>query len=86
MACTWGALLQPVTNYNHRKYRETDAIVTHYPGLIAGTVVAVLGSRTMQKPSLKPADERGWAWNGVFVWDIDVPLPEFTYVEDLLIA
>lgn len=85
MAYTWGALLQPVTNYNHRNHHETDGILTHYPGLIAGTMFAVLGSRTVQKPSLKPADERGWVWKGVFVWDKDVPLPEFTYVKDLLI-
>ena len=85
MACTWGALLQPVMNYNHRRYRETDGIVTHYPGIIAGAMVAVLVSRTMQKPSLKPADERGWVWKGVCVWNIDVPLPKLTYVENLLI-
>lgn len=85
MGCTWGALLHPVTNYIHRRYNETDSIAIHYPGVIAGTMVAVLGSRSMYKPPLKPADERGWVWKGVFVWNKDVPLPEFTYVEDLLI-
>lgn len=85
VACTWGALLQPVTDYFHRETRTADSLAFRYPGLIAGTMVAVLGSRTMQRPSLKPTDERGWVWKGVFVWDRDVPLPKFTYVKDLLI-
>lgn len=85
MDCTWGALLQPVTNDIYREYRESHRVVTYYPGITAGTMVVVLGSRTKKKPSLKPADKRGWVWKGVFVWDIDVPLPKFTYVKNLLI-
>ena len=85
VACTWGALLQLVRDYFHRETRKADSLALRYPGLIAGIMVAVLGSHTVQRPSLKPMGERGWVWKGVFVWDIDIPLPKFTYVKDLLI-
>ena len=79
----WGALLQTMSNIStFERDRET---ATKYNGVIKGTLVAVLGCNGHLRPSQKPAQDRGWRWKGVFEWDVNVPLPQFSEENKFLI-
>ena len=81
--CLWGALLLPVSNMStFERGRDTS---TRYRGQILGTLVAILGSRNVSKPSEEAAKDRGWMWKGVFEWNEKVCLPTFTEEHDFLI-
>jgi len=81
--CPWGLLLQPVTNY--RSFERDEDISATYKGLDEGTLIAVLGSRSIKRPSSKPVKARGWTWKGVYFWRQDVALLKFTEAVDMLI-
>ena len=79
----WGALLRPMSNIStFERGRDTS---TKYGGLIRGTLVAVLGSNALLKPSQMLAEDREWMWKCTFVWDEKVPLPTFVEEFDFLI-
>lgn len=80
---TWGALLLPMSNMS--TFERGGDTSTKYRGLIRGTLVAVLGSKSLSKPSQKPAESRGWTWKGTFEWDKEICLPTFTEESDFLI-
>lgn len=69
MACTWGALLQ------HR--------YTLFRAYCGDNGCCSWESQAFVKTSR--LERLGMARCTLFVWDIDVPSPEFTYVVDLLI-
>lgn len=79
----WGALLKPVSNFStFERGRDTS---TKYRGLVRGTLVAVLGSNSVSRPSQKSAGDRGWTWKGTFEWGEKVCLPTFVEEYDFLI-
>lgn len=79
----WGALLIPMSNF--RTFERGEDTSTKYRGLIRGTLMAVLGSNSISKPSQKPAEDRGWTCKGTFEWDEKVCLPTFVEEYDFLI-
>ena len=79
----WGALL--LTMSGMRTFARDENTSTRYGGLIRGTLMAVLGSNSVSKPSQKPAEDRGWTWMDVFEWDEKVCLPTFVEEYDFLI-
>ena len=79
----WGALLRPMSNF--RTFGRGEDTSTKYRGLVRGTLMAVLGSNSVSKPSQKPAEDRGWRWKGTYEWDEKVRLPTFVEEYDFLI-
>ena len=79
----WGALL--LTMSGMRTFARDEDTSTRYKGLIRGTLMAVLGSNSVSKPSQKPAEDRRWRWMDVFEWDEKVCLPTFVEEYDFLI-
>lgn len=79
----WGALL--ITMSNFRTFERGEDTSTRYRGLVRGTLMAVLGSNSVSRPSRKPAEDRGWRWKGTFEWDEKVRLPMFVEEYDFLI-
>lgn len=80
----WGALLMPMSNFStYERGRDTS---TKYRGLVRGTLVAVLGSNSVSRPSQKPAADRGWTWKSTFEWDEKVCLPTFVEEYEFLIC
>lgn len=79
----WGALL--LTMSGMRTFARDENTSTRYGGLIRGTLMAVLGSDSVSRPSQKPAEDRGWTWMDVFEWDEKVCLPTFVEDYDFLI-
>ena len=79
----WGALLIPMSNF--RTFERGEDTSTKYRGLVHGTLMAVLGSKSVSKPSQKPAEDRGWTWKGTFEWDEKVCLPTFVEEYDFMI-
>ncbi|MCJ1460460.1 hypothetical protein MMC28_010842 [Mycoblastus sanguinarius] len=80
----WGALIHPVSNM--RTFERGGDISTKYRGFIRGTLVAVLGSSSLERPSQKKADDRGWVWKGTFEWDEHISLADFTEDPNFLIT
>ena len=79
----WGALLLPVSST--RTFEREEDTSVRYRGLILGTLMAILGTNGLSKPSKRPAEDRGWTWKGVFEWDKKVCLPKVVEESDFLI-
>ena len=79
----WGALLR--TRRNFSTFEQDADISLNYEGLLSGTLVAVLGSRTPTRPSLLAAQHRGWKWKGSYVWEDHIRLPQFEECREFLI-
>lgn len=79
----WGVLLLPLSNV--RTFERGGDISTKYRGLVRGTLVAVLASDSVLKPSQQAAEERGWRWKGTFEWNDGIELPAFTEQSEFLI-
>ena len=83
--CFWGMLLQTTKNFSTFERNEDKAV--RYEGIdkSEGAMTVVVGSRSTTRPSSEPAEARGWTWKGIYLWKSDIPLPDFTLVEDMLI-